>query len=94
MNVQKLATDEEIRGRIQGAMDSIRSREAAISELVKGRRIRITSDWRDQPYGRSKPSLRGKEFVATGVRIDVHCTAIICQGLWCAPGVEDVEFLP
>jgi hypothetical protein len=40
-------------------VEEIEKRAAA---LVEGRTVRVIKDFRDQPYGRSKPNLKGKPF--------------------------------
>jgi hypothetical protein len=44
----------------------------AASAAVRGRVVRILSDYNGQPYGRSRKSLKGTAHVVSGVYFDVH----------------------
>ena len=74
-------------------MHQIAEIEARMTALVKGKRVRIIHKWHDQPFGRSKPNLEGKEFIAEGVWVDGNRVSVRCEGLSCAPDLEHIEFL-
>lgn len=63
-------------------------------EMVRGKRVRIVVEHRDQQYGTSKPDLCGREFVALGVYHDApNGVCLWLQGLDYAVPVKKVEFL-
>ncbi len=68
------------------------------SAAVKGRRVRITHEWHDQPIGRSKPNLIGKEYVVRGAIVEdsawrVSVASLWLEGLLCEIPFEYVELV-
>lgn len=41
-------------------------------DLVKNRFVEVKSDWNGQPFGNSRPSLKGKRFKVESADLDVH----------------------
>lgn len=68
---------------------------------VRGRRVKIVHEWHDQPIGRSRPNLIGKEYIVSGANVDPAdnirigvAVSLWLEGLSCAIPVEYVEILP
>lgn len=68
------------------------------NSALKGRRVRITHEWHDQPIGRSKPDLKGKVYLVTGVVFETlwpdSAASLWLEGLNCAVPCQYVEILP
>lgn len=62
--------------------------------LVMGRSVRILSDYNGQPYGTSKPSLRGETRIVERVHIDTHLGfSLFLQGERVSIPTNEVEWL-
>lgn len=72
--------------------DSQIAQEAA-SALGKGMRVRIIKEFHDQPWGKSKPNLIGKEYEVTGITMFGRQISVSLKDLWCSPWLDQVEFL-
>ncbi len=62
--------------------------------LLKGKRVKIISDYTGQPFGSSRPSLKGHEFNIEAVQISgSRCE--IWDGTFdhCFMGIDEVEFV-
>lgn len=67
---------------------------ARLERLVKGRKIRVAGDWNGQPWGRSKPSKRGKEYVVRGAGLDVQWGVFLwLEGERLSIRADEVEWL-
>ena len=69
--------------------------ERLANELVRGRYVRIIKDFRDQPWGSSKPNLKGKVFKVRNLffsDIDGGCTLWL-EGVRCGVSINEVEFV-
>lgn len=69
-----------------------------VQSVLGGKRVRIVVDFHDQPLGRSKPNLRGKEFVIHSAYITSHGRTrhyinLWLTGLQCAIPLDHVEIL-
>ncbi len=60
---------------------------------LDGMRVRIVKDWRDQPIGRSKPNLKGREYAVRGVLMEREDLELWLEGLDCAIPFDHVELL-
>jgi len=66
------------------------------NRALKGVRVRIVSDYNGQPYGRSKPSLKGTICTVDSVSIDDNRAHIFLKEyLYGHPsvGLNDIEFI-
>lgn len=63
---------------------------------MRGVRVRFIADWRDQPFGSSKPSLKGREYTVSGVLIGLSDALphLYLDGVANAVGLEFVELVP
>ena len=48
--------------RIRDLARQVDALETEAAKLIEGRMVRVAADFRDQPYGSSKPNLKGKTF--------------------------------
>lgn len=71
--------------------------EADINRALAGKSVEITSNFNDQPHGRSKPSLKGKRFIVKFAHMETRKEGEIhlsCEGLWCFPQLwRDAEIV-
>lgn len=68
--------------------------ERTLSAAVKGRRARIVADFRDQPFGRSKPNLRGQEVEVVGGHVFGDDVVVELRGIQRCARMTDLQFLP
>lgn len=71
--------------------------EVAVNNLLKGRRVEVISDFNDQPHGRSRPSLKGKQYTIRSADMDTGWSSINLwlDGCQCATMLwTDVVLLP
>lgn len=57
-----MSTGTAVRMAAEGLAEEMARLDRNINDMLAGRRVRITSDYNGQPYGSSRPSLRGKEY--------------------------------
>ncbi len=72
--------------------------ERMAADLVRGRFVRINKDFRDQPYGTSKPNLKGKTYKVTALFFQGDTSSrsnvtLWLEGLRCGISLDDVEFV-
>ena len=61
---------------------AFRLSENTVKALI-GKRVKFHKDWRDQPFGRSKPNFLGKTVVIEQVDIDIQSRRISVQPAGC-----------
>ena len=70
------------------------SNEQAIGEIMRGRTVEVISDFNDQPYGRSKPSLKGKRYEVLSAFVEQGGVTVWLSGLRCGARLwEDVVLI-
>jgi len=81
---------------VQTRCSKIEQLQKEIGDKFEGRSVRILSNYNAQPYGNSKPSLKGKVFKITSAHIDSRdCYFFLegyeygCSGVF----IDEVEFL-
>jgi len=75
------------------AQEIVGSAVAHANLKLKGRRVRIVSDFNDQPYGRSRPSLKGKVTTISHVCVESSHSCFFLEGYLCSVRPNEVEFL-
>jgi hypothetical protein len=75
------------------AMQQVMEINQDAQEAIIGKKVRITSNYNGQPYGRSRPSLRGKIFTVSGVEIGARCTFLWLKDQRLSIDLDDVEFV-
>jgi hypothetical protein len=60
---------------------------------VIGHHVKFIKDFRDQPFGRSLPNLRGKTYVVDAIGFDGTRFHLRLQGLRCSAWLTDVAFV-
>jgi hypothetical protein len=65
----------------------------ALLKLLKGRQVRIVSDFYDQPYGASRRNLKGELRVIEDVCVNLETDwpIILLEGHRCYMGLNEVE---
>lgn len=71
------------RQEIRALMATIRQAQQGAALLLRGRKVRIVSDYNGQPYGHSRPSMRGR----LGEIVLVHMTGEDCE-VW----LKDLQY--
>lgn len=70
--------------------------QAAVNSLLQFRTVEVISDFNDQPYGRSKKSLKGQHFMVQTVILELHDKEIHLLLKGCTCGVvlwQDVKLV-
>lgn len=89
-------TDKLMQNLLRGQAEYIAGRVDMLNRELKGKKVRILSKWNGQPWGKSRPSLQGKEFEIDRVCIDSWETASFCiflKGERTSIRPESLEFL-
>ena len=85
-----MRVDDELKVIDQASKDL----EARLEALVVGRSVCIASDWNGQPWGRSRPSMRGQTMVVERARLDPHWGIFLfLKGERCSIRAKEVEWL-
>lgn len=83
-----------VKSLIAGYLADAKQAHDVINSLVKGKRVRITGQWRDQPFGHSKPLQTGKIVKVEWAHIDVHSgVSLSLESYSCSISLDDVEFV-
>lgn len=80
---------------LRGYFDSVRRANDESTTLVKGRRVRIlsASHYNGQPFGSSRPALRGKVFTVEAAHVDNWGMNLKLKGERLSIRAGEVEFL-
>lgn len=81
---------------ISGQMEQIKNKMADLSKHLVGRKVRIIGNYNGQPWGTSRPSLKGKEFEIASICLSDWQTASLClflKGERVSIRPNNVEFL-
>lgn len=72
-------------------LDAAVTSERNITALLVGRTVEVISNFNDQQFGRSKPSLKGKRFTVHHAFVDDGGVTVWLEGCHCGAGLwEDV----
>jgi hypothetical protein len=72
-------------------LDVARHAERSITALLVGRTVEVISNFNDQQYGRSKPTLKGKRFTVHNAFVDDGHVTVWLEGCHCGARLwEDV----
>lgn len=85
--------DEKLRNQLQDLNQVAISLEDKAGKLAKGKWVEVTSDFNGQPFGRSKKSLRGKQFQVRTVILDRHGVTLWIGKELLACRITDVRFM-
>lgn len=93
-----MSTDAALRCSLDADRRAAQQVQDAARKLVVGKRVRVTSKFNGQPYGRSRPPLTGKILIIDSVFLDgseVSFTGHHEDGSWLHAGfsLSDIEFL-
>lgn len=86
-------TGSEITRELKTAVLKIAKINQDAKELIQGREMKILSDYNGQPYGSSKPSLKGKIFRVESVSIEGDGCQLLPKGMYVYLPIEEVEIL-
>ena len=88
-------TNNKILQTINLHLSAIKLHSESIRKALEGKRYKIISDFNGQPYGHSKPSLKGKVFVVRGVVVDEYEDVSVWNGNidHCFINLDEVEFI-
>ena len=82
---------------VKSKLDAFRSHIAILekdaNDLVKGKTIKILSDYNGQPYGQSKRSLKGECFTVTGSTVESDGIWLYIKEHNVGLNIEEVEFI-
>lgn len=89
----RTATDGAAQTTAANAFSDISSSIERFERYVKGRRVRILANRNDQPFGRSKPTMKDSVEVVTRAGWNVEGMYLMLEGRKCGVKVYDVEFI-
>lgn len=83
----------EIKAAASSSISQINAIQEQLNSQFKGKRVRILRDFHDQPWGRSKPNLKGCEYTIQSVGVDAYNCWVFLQGLSCGISPDSIQVI-